>query len=196
MSLQCKIRNYVISTQNKKELLCQNKGAESQMTHECKLSSMAGLLMNFFLLFLFLCSQECHLFSFFVSPFLLLCFLLNSLFPFPYLFENVISYPTFPFPAGTPWTSDASGGKQIRDCCRLHREEYIHGLYVHSNEGSVQSLSCVRLFATPWNAALQAFLSITSSWSLLKLRSIELVMPSNHLILSGLENDKWMLFPS
>ena len=48
---------------------------------------------------------------------------------------------------------------------------------------SVQSLSCVWLFATPWTAARQASLSITNSWSLLKLRSIELVMPSNHLIL-------------
>ena len=48
---------------------------------------------------------------------------------------------------------------------------------------SVQSLSRVRLFATPWTAAHQASLSITNSWSLLKLMSIELVMPSNHLIL-------------
>ena len=48
---------------------------------------------------------------------------------------------------------------------------------------SVQSLSCVRFFATPWTTALQASLSITSSRSLLKLMSIELVMPSNHLIL-------------
>ena len=48
---------------------------------------------------------------------------------------------------------------------------------------SVQSLSCVWLFATPWTAALQASLSITNSWSLLKLMSIESVMPSNHLIL-------------
>ena len=48
---------------------------------------------------------------------------------------------------------------------------------------SVQSLSCVRLFGTPWTAAHQAFLSITNSRSLLKLLSIELVMPSNHLIL-------------
>ena len=48
---------------------------------------------------------------------------------------------------------------------------------------SVQSLSCVRLFATPWTAACQASLSITNSWSLLKSISIELVMPSNHLIL-------------
>ena len=48
---------------------------------------------------------------------------------------------------------------------------------------SVHSLSCVRLFATPWTAACQASLSITNSWSLLKLMSIESVMPSNHLIL-------------
>ena len=48
---------------------------------------------------------------------------------------------------------------------------------------SVQSLSCVGLFTTPWTAALQASLSITNSQSLLKLISIELVMPSNHLIL-------------
>ena len=47
---------------------------------------------------------------------------------------------------------------------------------------SVQSLSRVRLFATPWNAARQASLSITNSQSLLKLVSIESVMPSNHLI--------------
>ena len=48
---------------------------------------------------------------------------------------------------------------------------------------SVQSLNCVRLFATPWTAARQASLSITNSQSLLKLMSIELVMASNHLIL-------------
>ena len=48
---------------------------------------------------------------------------------------------------------------------------------------SVQSLSRVRLFATPWTAAHQASLSLTNSWSLLKLMPIELVMPSNHFIL-------------
>ena len=48
---------------------------------------------------------------------------------------------------------------------------------------SVQLLSCVQLFATPWSAAHQASLSITNSWSLLKLMSIESVMPSNHLSL-------------
>ena len=48
---------------------------------------------------------------------------------------------------------------------------------------SVQLLSCVQLFATPWTAACQASRSTTNSWSLLKLMSIESVIPSNHLIL-------------
>ena len=47
----------------------------------------------------------------------------------------------------------------------------------------VQSLICVWLFVTPWTAACQASLSFTISQSLLRLRSIESVMPSNHLIL-------------
>ena len=56
---------------------------------------------------------------------------------------------------------------------------------------SVQLLSHVQLFATPWTAACQASLSITNSQSLLKLMSIESVMPSNHLILYHL-----LLLPS
>ena len=48
---------------------------------------------------------------------------------------------------------------------------------------SVQSLSHVQLFVTLWTAACHASLSITNSWSFLKFKSIELVMPSNHLIL-------------
>ena len=48
---------------------------------------------------------------------------------------------------------------------------------------TVQLLSRVRLFAIPWSAARQASLSITNSWSLLKIMSTESVMPSNHLIL-------------
>ena len=48
---------------------------------------------------------------------------------------------------------------------------------------SVQSLSCVWFFLTPWTAARQASLSITNSWNLLKLMSIESVMPSNYLSL-------------
>ena len=63
-------------------------------------------------------------------------------------------------------------------------------LYPQSHQGSpstssfssVQSLSGVRPFATPWIAALQASLSITNSWSLLIFMFIESVMPSNHLI--------------
>ena len=64
---------------------------------------------------------------------------------------------------------------------------FCHLLQTHSPQAtsslSVQSLSCVQLFATPWTAARQASLSFTNSWSLLKLMSIESVMPSNHLIL-------------
>ena len=59
-------------------------------------------------------------------------------------------------------------------------------LFVHKNlssVSSVQSLSHVQLFATPWAAARQASLSITNSQSLLKLMSIEWMMPSNRLIL-------------
>ena len=48
---------------------------------------------------------------------------------------------------------------------------------------SVQLLNYVRHFVTPWTAACQASLSITNSWSLLKLTSIESMMPSNHFIL-------------
>ena len=55
------------------------------------------------------------------------------------------------------------------------------GLEYHIS--SVQLLSCFWLFASPWTAACQASLSITNSQSLLKLMSIESVMPSNHLIL-------------
>ena len=55
--------------------------------------------------------------------------------------------------------------------------------YADIQFSSIQSLSCVQLFATPWTAARQASLFITNSWSLLKLMSIESVMPSNHLSL-------------
>ena len=60
-------------------------------------------------------------------------------------------------------------------CCLL-----IYLIHILS---SVQSLSCIRVFVTPWTAARQASLSITDSWSLIKFMSIESVMPSNHLIL-------------
>ena len=70
--------------------------------------------------------------------------------------------PVLPAPEGQPQQMGPEEGPQI---------------------SSVQSLSRVRLFETPWPAARQASLSITSSWSLLKLMSTESVMPSSHLIL-------------
>ena len=54
--------------------------------------------------------------------------------------------------------------------------------YPHTQFSSVQLFSHVWCFATLWTAACQASLSITNSWSLLKLEPIQLVMPSNHLI--------------
>ena len=60
---------------------------------------------------------------------------------------------------------------------------YCHPTYLNYMQSSVQSLNHGRLFTTSWNAARQASLSITNSWSLLRLMSIESVMPSNHLIL-------------
>ena len=59
----------------------------------------------------------------------------------------------------------------------------VHDYWNKHQFSSVQSLSRVRLFATPWIAACQASLSITNSLSSLKLMSIESVMPSSHLIL-------------
>ena len=68
----------------------------------------------------------------------------------------------------------------------IRRREWQTTLVFFQTEpytNSVPLLSHVRLFATPWTTARQASLSITNSWSLLKLLSIESVMPSNHLIL-------------
>ena len=59
----------------------------------------------------------------------------------------------------------------------------IFVLNFHGDQWTVQSLSCVSLFATPWTVERQASLSITNSWSLVKLMPIESVMISNHLIL-------------
>ena len=59
----------------------------------------------------------------------------------------------------------------------------LPSIVIHQSAQSVQSLSCVRVFVTPWIPAHQASLSIRNSQSLLKLIPIESVMPSNHLIL-------------
>ena len=69
-----------------------------------------------------------------------------------------------------------------RGCQRLKKRwGLVFYILLHNVAG--QLLSCVWLFATPWTAARQASLSITVSWSLLRFMSIELMMPSNHLIL-------------
>ena len=64
---------------------------------------------------------------------------------------------------------------------------YVHSSTIHNSQGisSVQLLSSVWFFTTPWTVAHQAFLSITNSRSLFKLMSIESVMLSSHLILSS-----------
>ena len=69
---------------------------------------------------------------------------------------------------------------------RIHLISYLFlscGIFFTHQFSSVQLLSCVQLFATPWTTACQASLSITSFWSSPKPMSIESVMPSNHLIL-------------
>ena len=72
---------------------------------------------------------------------------------------------------------------QLRNANQNYEYHEI-SLHISQNQfSSVQLLSHVRLFATPWTAAHQASLSITNSQSLLKLMPLELVMPSNHLIL-------------
>ena len=72
----------------------------------------------------------------------------------------------------------------LQRCSSVEKRLHINNCQKSSNGilSSVQSLSCVRLFATPWTAAFQASVSITNSHSLLKLIPIESVMPSNHLL--------------
>ena len=65
----------------------------------------------------------------------------------------------------------------------FHVLAIVNSAAVNNGISSVQLLSHVQLFVTPWTAAHQASLPLTNSWSLLRLMSIELVMPSNHLIL-------------
>ena len=71
-----------------------------------------------------------------------------------------------------------------KDLKKVMLSSHINSVGKVIQASSVQSLSRVRLFATPWTTACQASLSITNSHSLLKLMSIESVMPSSHLILS------------
>ena len=80
-----------------------------------------------------------------------------------------------------PHTAECSGNKWGASVGQQDVTSGMRGAHIHISSG--QSLSRVRLFVTPWTATRQASLSITNSWSLLTLMSIESVMPSNHLIL-------------
>ena len=116
---------------------------------------------------------------------------------------NAVEGQFIPWPAALPqacpprnWSVPPWAGLPLvpssNSCCagdisqllsaRKCKHMYLCASHIHITT-SVQSLSCVRLFATPWIAAPQASLSITNSQSLPKLISIELVMPSSHLIL-------------
>ena len=103
--------------------------------------------------------------------------------------KNPVSPLTFtptPFPLPPPHMPFWGAMFKEGEC---HSPESCQSSHSHGqldDFSSVQSLSHVRLFATPWTAARQASLSITNSWNLLKLMSSELVMPSNHLILCHL----------
>ena len=88
--------------------------------------------------------------------------------------QNLLFAPSIAQPCN--WCSGAGLKPLLKGICSLHATS-IGGF------SSVQSLSRVWLFATPWIAARQASLSITNSRSSLKLTSIESVMPSSHLIL-------------
>ena len=107
------------------------------------------------------------------------------------------------FPCTNLFNSTSSWDFSVFKCLRAHIHKYLGSLWLSPKTGSgvchvdqphglctdgkslssVQSLSPVRLFVTPWTAAGQASLSITNSQSLLRVMSIESVMPSNHLIL-------------
>ena len=71
--------------------------------------------------------------------------------------------------------------KTVQNTTYLHI--FKHLLHTIESFVVVQSLSCVQLLETPWTAACQVSLSLTISWKFLKLMSIDVVMPPNHLIL-------------
>ena len=104
-----------------------------------------------------------------------------------YQHESVIHYMYAPYIVNLPPTSYPTHSFRCYRALDLSSLCYTANFHWQSNWtyqfSSVQSLSHVRLFVTPWTAAHQASLSNTNCRSLLKLMSIELVMPSNHLIL-------------
>ena len=96
--------------------------------------------------------------------------------------QNLLFLPSLPCSASFRiCPAQPTGPNQTAWTCLLISEgEQIQCPMTRIKFSSVQSLICVQLFATPWTTAPQASLSITNSRSLLKLMSIELVMPSNH----------------
>ena len=99
-------------------------------------------------------------------------------------FRPELEWVAFPFTRGSSQPRDWTqvfpiAGGFFTSWATREAQKYRSG----SVSQSVQSLNCIRLLVTPWTAAHQASLSTTNSWSLPKLMSIELVIPSNHLIL-------------
>ena len=94
--------------------------------------------------------------------------------------KSIQSCPTLCNPMDSNWP-----GSSVHGILQARTLEWVAVSFSNAWKWKVKVklLSHVQLFATPWNAALEASLSITSSQTLLKLTSIELVMPSNHLIL-------------
>ena len=98
--------------------------------------------------------------------------------------QGMASQPTPIFLPGEFHGQQSLEGYSPQDHKELDMTEATQYARTHTLTGSsVQSLSHAQLFASSWTAAHQAVLSITDSWSLLKLMFIESVMPSNHLIL-------------
>ena len=108
-----------------------------------------------------------------------------------------------------PWTEEPGELQSMElqrvghDWAHTHTQTYTHKYHYNPIQNSkwiqfssVQSLSCVWIFVTPWTVARQVSLSITNFWSLLKLMSIESVMPSNHLIFCHLLLLLPSIFPS
>ena len=91
---------------------------------------------------------------------------------------RTLEWVAISFSRGSSWPRD-----QTWVSCIAGRFFTTEPLGKCTTDGSVQSLSRIQLFRTPWTTARQASLSITNSRSILKLMSIESVMPSNHLIL-------------
>ena len=100
---------------------------------------------------------------------------------------RILEWVAISFSRVTSWPRDRTrvsciGGRRF-NLWAIREALLISIIDIYNQFSSVQSLSRVQLFATPWIAALQASLSITNSQSSLKLMSIKSVMPSSHLIL-------------